>query len=233
MSEGSLAKMYGSLTAEERFRLIMAASGRGDEAEAQRLAMAGEQVTFRTAAHAPYAFAFNEVSELTLLELVDTAASYQEALLHLHSDEDEADDAEEANLDHEPEEDTAEEGSGEECNEEFELDWNRPGGPRWLGAALGMGFMLKTKADGWKLFCERMGIPPFLLWKGLPGFDRLQRALKGAERAAFTPKGMIRFLNSIRPEGEPEVDPARLITVEKCADEAEATYRKRAEWWGA
>jgi hypothetical protein len=38
---------------------------------------------------------------------------------------------------------------------------------RCLDIALAAGFVLRAKADGWKLFCERLTVPPFALWEGL------------------------------------------------------------------
>src|SRR5262249_15997242 len=96
---------------------------------------------------------------------------------------------------------------------------------------LAQGFTVKTQADGWKLFCERLGVPPFALWQALPGFDRLQRALALAEQFAFVPVGMIRWLNTIRPEGAPE-GKALGLTPAKGAEELEAFFRERAAWWG-
>ncbi len=45
MKAHPLAKNYDLLTPEERFRLIMAASQRGDEAERDRLVQAGSRLT--------------------------------------------------------------------------------------------------------------------------------------------------------------------------------------------
>jgi hypothetical protein len=83
----------------------------------------------------------------------------------------------------------------------------------------------------WKLFCERMTVPPFALWESLPSFDRLQRALKLAERAAFTPEGFLLWLNDIWPAGETKRTEVSL-TVEGVAAATEETFRKRVEWWG-
>jgi hypothetical protein len=91
--------------------------------------------------------------------------------------------------------------------------------------ALAAGFILKTKADGWKLFCERMTIPPFTFWKGLPGFARLKRALARAEEAAFVPEGFLRWLNDVRPPGQPELSDVPL-TVEGVADAIATRYRE-------
>jgi hypothetical protein len=97
--------------------------------------------------------------------------------------------------------------------------------------ALGHGYVLKTKTDGWKLFCERMNVPPFAAWKHLPGYERLQRALKLAEEVAFVPEGFLRYLDAIRSAGEPELTEVPL-TVERVAAAAEDMFRQRVTWWG-
>src|SRR5262249_4810288 len=107
----------------------------------------------------------------------------------------------------------------------------RPLWQRFFDMALAAGFVLRTKAEGWKLFCERMTGPPFALWEILPGFDRLQRALKLAERVAFAPTGFLRWLNDIRPAGETKRTEVPL-TVEGVAAATEEMFQKRVEWWG-
>jgi hypothetical protein len=107
---------------------------------------------------------------------------------------------------------------------------DRPVWQRSLDIALAAGFMLRTKADAWKLFCERMSIPPFAGWEGLPGFDRLQRALKVAEQAAFVPEGMVRWLNAIRPQGAPEATAEGLISVQGSADGLDKLFRQCVAW---
>ena len=54
--------------------------------------------------------------------------------------------------------------------------------------------------EAWKLFCQRLSIPPFAVWEGLPGFERLQRALQLAEKCAFTADEWLAWLNSVWPE---------------------------------
>jgi hypothetical protein len=227
MNADALAKMYGTLTPEERFRLILAASGRGDEAEAKRLAMAGERVSFSFAGHMPYSQGFRDLADLTAFELLEDAAEYLESFHDWDDEEDE--ESEDGDSD---DGDQAEEEPGDD-----EADKESDPGPsrldRFLHITLGRGFLFKTKMNGWKLFCERMGIPPFLLWEPLPGFARLQRAIRIAEQAAFTPEGMVKMLNRIRPKGKEEVTAAALMTPEKYAEDCEAVFRTRAEWWGA
>jgi hypothetical protein len=106
--------------------------------------------------------------------------------------------------------------------------------PAWLRTfdlAHAAGCVLWTKAEGWKLFCERRNIPPLLFWQMLPGFDRLQRALKLADTAAFTAEGFLRWLNRIRPPGAAEMTELPL-TVEGAAEGYAELFRSRVEWWG-
>ncbi len=96
--------------------------------------------------------------------------------------------------------------------------------------ALAAGFVLRTKAEGWKLFCERLNVPALVLWRLYPGLDRLQRALALAEKAAFTAEGFLRWANAVRPAGKPgwiEVLP----TVEGVASATEEMFRQRVAWW--
>src|SRR5262249_18691687 len=102
---------------------------------------------------------------------------------------------------------------------------------RMFDLVLASGYILRTKADGWKLFCERLNVPSFSLWKVLPGFDRLERALALAEKVAFVSEGFLHFLNRIRPMGEPELTEVPL-TVEGIADETAKLYQVRVKWWG-
>jgi len=83
-----------------------------------------------------------------------------------------------------------------------------PNAPTWqrsLDIALAAGNVFRTKADGWKLFCERLNVPPFLVWNVVPGLDRLTRALAVTDNAAFVAEGFLRWLNRIRPAGAPEL----------------------------
>ena len=97
--------------------------------------------------------------------------------------------------------------------------------------ALASGYVLRAKADGWKLFCEKLNILPFLYWENLPGFDRLQRAMALAEKAAFVPEGFLKWLNRIRPRGKPKLTEVPL-TAEAVAKANEDIFRQRVQWWG-
>ena len=232
----AVARHYGSLTPEERFRLILAAGDRGDAAERDRLVSAGQRITLSVQDHATYAHAFNELALLVFIELLEEAARYLEAFaraddVHDFVGEDEAEDGDEA------EEGKADSAEAEESNakataESAEDDaGERSTWQRYLDLALAAGFVLRMKAEGWKLFCARLGVPPFALWESLPGFDRLQRALNLAEKAAFVAEGFLCWLNTIRPAGEP----ARVevpLTAEGLAAATEELFRQRVQWWG-
>jgi hypothetical protein len=229
MKAPPLANSYGCLSPEERFRLILAASGRGDEAEGARLAHSGGRITLSMQDHAPYAHAFNDLALLTFIELVDEAARYQAALTFAHDARDNlgADEAEEEESDEAAEETAAPADEGplqEDASQE-------PACFRTLDLALAAGYVLRTKANGWKLFCERLNVPPFLIWEIHPGFDRLQLVLAMTEKAAFVPQGFLVWLNRIRPKGEQELT-AVPLTVERVAAANEEAFRHRVEWWG-
>jgi hypothetical protein len=227
MNMNNLVKHYDQLTPEERFRLILAAGGRGDEAERDRLTKAGKHVTLTMQDHAPYAHAFDELALLTYIELQEEAARYAEAFVREGdaSDlSDENDEGAEEIQDEEEPETLANEAVTED--EASELTAQQ----RMMDLVLASGYMLRTKTEGWKLFCERLNVPPFLLWKVLPGFDRLERYLAIAEKVAFYPEGFLRWMNRVRPEEEPELTEVP-VTAEGLADAAETMYRERAKWW--
>jgi hypothetical protein len=225
-----LAKHYNSLTPEERFRLILAASGRGDEAERDRLGRSGGRIALSISDHAPYALAFEEMSRSTYLELLEDAARYFDACAllddgcdHLGGSGEDGDPVKEkegVSAEREADAESAVEDRSDQST------WQR-----YLGIVRVFGFILRSRAEGWKRFCERLSVPPFFPWQELPGFDRLQRALSLAERNAFDPEGVLRWMNTKRPAGTP----ARVeisLTAEGVADATEKLFRERAQWWG-
>jgi hypothetical protein len=128
------------------------------------------------------------------------------------------------------EEETAEpeEADAAEADEEKHADPK----PTWLcglDAALACGYSLKTRAAGWRLFCERLSLPPFICMKHQPGFDRLQRALERAKRAAFVPEGMLRWVNDKRPKDRPALAKV-VLAAEGLADAFEKFHHERARF---
>jgi hypothetical protein len=194
MNANAVAKHYGSLTPEERFRVILAAGARGDEAEQDRLIRAGGRITLSFQDHVPYAHAFNELARLVFIELLEEAALHHDTYERASEGLDIFAGATEAGENAEKEEAEGEgAGEAEPIAEPSEGDAReRP--PAWQGSlelAYAAGFMLRTKEDGWKLFCRRLSVPPFVLWEGLPGCDRLRRAQALTEESAIRPEGFL------------------------------------------
>src|ERR1700723_2110449 len=79
MNTNGLTKHYDRLTPEERFRLILAAGGRGDEAERERLVRAGQRIALSMQGHAPFAQALTELDHWMYLALLEDAARYFDA----------------------------------------------------------------------------------------------------------------------------------------------------------
>jgi hypothetical protein len=216
----TLANLYSQLSAEERFRLIVAAGDRGDDAEQKRLSNASKRISFSNVDYSPFAQALQELAILIYLELVEEAAMYRDAF--------------------EPWNDAERTGiiDGKKGTQESAEKDDGTIKDRLFGLYLAQGYLLRSKAAGWKLFCDRMGISPFGLWQYLPGFERLQRNLQIVEGtpdrpgAAFTPTGMARWLNAVRPSGDPEVTEAKIVTAARFADGLDAAFRERVEWWG-
>jgi hypothetical protein len=239
MNPSQLAKHYDRLDAEERFALILKAGARGDRAEQQRLSSSAPRVTFAAPHQQPVAEAFTDVAEHLFLELHDLAASYLERLAESREaqhdeyrgdegddDDDEEDEQDTDHENYEPAEDLPEGDDGEDS-----ISW------RLLWLAMAGGFMLKTKVAAWRLWCERRHLPPFAVWEILPGWKRLKHAIDHAEGAqtrpgcAFAAEGMLRWLNSIRPEGTEPVAELR-CTAEGIAGELEEWFQYRMHWHG-
>jgi len=226
MKAPPLAKNYGSLTPEERYWLILAASGRGDVAERDRLVRASGTITLSMQDHTPYAHAFDELALQAFLELLEEAARYREHFERWNL-------VNRLKLDEEVDSQNGEDGPERDSHEEADNDAaaDEPASERYLDLTLASGYVLRGKAEGWKLFCARHNTLPYLLWEMLPGFDRLQRELVLAEQIAFLPEGFLRWLNRIRPKGEPELTELSL-TAETIAKANEAYFRERVRWWG-
>jgi hypothetical protein len=231
MNTNAVAKNYCSLTPEERFRLILAASGRGDATERERLVNASGRITLTMTDHAPFVFAFRSLELLMFIGLSDQAARYHEAIEKAINarltDGADAPDLE-ASAEGEPngtEEEPTAGTSHDDANEQ-------PAWLRFLDRASVIGFALHTEAEGWKLFCERMNVPAFRLWEGLPGFNRLKRAFAEAEQVSFTPEELVLWHNECRPECKPEITVESLLSPTKLADGLEEWFRERVAWWG-
>lgn len=214
MISNGIAKLYDKLTPEERFRLILAASDRGDEAERERLSNASKRVHFSMADHSPYARAFYELLILTYIDLLDDAASYLACNQRFH---------------HHLESAIGTQRKSGRIGGEDAVEY-----PNWHHtgrAAYGLGFQFKEKMDGWKLFCTHLNVSPALLWEkmNLPGLDRIKEALVLAYAGAAyrSAADMAIWVNEIRPADFPEQTETDMITAERFAADLDMTFRER------
>ncbi len=212
MKTNPLAGNYKYLTPEERFRLILAADGRGDDAETERLARAGGRLELSMSDHAPYAHAFQQLHLLTFLELLEESNGYIESLTRAKDAGDEAD--------RQADETGAVESADDHADDRFE---------KLLDGALAAGFLLRAKVGGWTQFCEQMQIHPFLQWESLPGFGRLKRALALAEDFAFTAEEFLEWLNGLLSMSAQELTG---VSAEEVTAEYEEAFRCGVQRWG-
>jgi hypothetical protein len=217
MTADAIARQYPQLTPEERFRLILAAGGRADDAERERLVRASGRIHLTMPDYSPYANALQDISLMIYIEVLNEAALYRECLA-LADQEDDRDAATRGEADPDMDDDEPETAELEFANE------------RKLRMALAAGYVLRTKAEGWKQFYERWGNPPFLLWEDLPGFKQFQSALKLTDLVAFTAEGFLRWLNKVRPAGYPPITEVP-VTAERTAGDVERALQIRIEWW--
>ncbi len=228
MKGGLTARHYSTLTGEERFRLILAASGRGDEQERDRLGRSAQVITVTRQDHAPYGHAFSELVWLTFIELVEDATRFREAQEAAWTGFGFCEGCGRLRGEGCAEVETGDEGTAADGPEE-------PGEPhdcqRCRALAGASAYVLCVKAEGWRLFCEGMNANASILWEGVPGRERLLRDLAEAQEAALPPEEMLAWLNRIRPEGEPEAESVKL-TAESVAEATERMFRERVRWWG-
>jgi hypothetical protein len=92
--------------------------------------------------------AFSELALLTFIELVEDAAAYTDAFQW---------------FDEEAQEDACEDEDEHDADTGYNVAGGRSRSQRTLALALASGYVLRTKAGGWKLFCERLTVPPFAL----------------------------------------------------------------------
>ncbi len=101
-----------------------------------------------------------------------------------------------------------------------------------LDVALAAGYVFKTTANGWVLFCEELSVPAWALWETNPGYERLQQALRLAQKAAFAPEGFQKWVDRTRKPRETHL-PARQPGAADIAEELRRALGRRAGWWRA
>lgn len=205
-----MATNYAYLTPEERFRLLMAARGRGDDVEHDRVARSGKRITLSMRDYAPHADAFKELALHVYIELLDHVARFEDAISRVRLARRTKPDNRDASVATQAEQDP----------NEWPTDY--------LQAAA---FIVRRYADGWRLFCESMNIPPYVLWEILSGYERVQTRLSQAEDVAYASEEFVSWLNSVKPEDHPELH-ANPYTAEGIARQLDELYESATRWWG-
>jgi hypothetical protein len=195
MKKNTTTHLYTRMTAEERFRLGMAAQARGDEAEQKRLRETAPQVRLFTPDYTPYSQAFILLGATTFCDALDTGSTYLEELLLVDSAARSAEGPVK-------EGDAAGRPPTSRAKRRREASARAYAEERACGA-LALGYIFKFKVESWKCFCESLSLPPFAVWSWFAGFDRLQRALRAMEHRPITDEWMLHYLNERRPRGQP------------------------------
>jgi hypothetical protein len=81
MNTRTLSKNYAYLTPEERVPLLIAAMGRGDDLEVDRLLQTSKKETWTRGSHGGYAHAVLELTSLHREQLLDLAAVFHHAMV--------------------------------------------------------------------------------------------------------------------------------------------------------
>ena len=221
MRADQLTRHYKALTPEERFQLILSAEERDDDIERERLKSGARIVQLGAVDYAPYFNAFRELSTFTFIELTEYAATLEDLLNCLVFTLDEHEWSGMAkDRDCESEGDPGEESEGDAEEAEDEI----PAPPPIVQLRIliaSYSHQLCVRFEGWKLFCQSLKAPPFILWQHFPGLKRLQERI---EKAEGNPAGESELL-------ELAVD--RAMTPEALATGYEEAFRTSTRWWGA
>jgi hypothetical protein len=148
-----LARLYDTLTPWERLPLLAAAAARGDAVEFSRLARSAPTDVFRVPDCRALVQGLVYMAHSYLLQQLDRAALFWKMTSF---------------MDQEP--------PGARKRGERRLDDELARGARVLACAF------VVSADGWQLFCQRLGIDPEAPLRGLPGYEAV-RQMDGLARA--------------------------------------------------
>jgi hypothetical protein len=191
----SLAKHYGVLTPFERLPLIVAASGRGDEAEAMRLAKSAPRHVFKVADCYGLIQGLEGLANYYLMTQLDLAVHYQTALIGY------------------------EETSSSLQNRKAHAQADR----LWKVAQLSAYWFFIT-ADAWNLVCAELLIDPEVPLRDLPGFANLKRLEAVLRSSAFSAQEAVDYLAELHKRHNAQSCPkelSRTYEIQNAADIAE------------
>jgi hypothetical protein len=176
MNTNGLAKLYDRLTAYERPLLIMAATERGDDAEADRLSRSAPRINVRL----PDYHGLGD--GLFLLSLFHMIGQLHFGLLFWQGT-----------------------GIAALCDEGPVCKKFRHNTERLWNLTRMVAYRIGVQADGWKRLCDELRIGPELLLRDLQGYEEVQRSEEAARRVAFSAEEAAAFLRrSGDKAGEPQ-----------------------------
>ena len=169
MKTSSLDRQYDKLTPWERLPLIVAAEGRGDSVELDRLFRSAPQKTFWIADVFGLRRGLERVASILMLKLIDLAHKIEkiEDCLEWHMV------------------------SRRTITKEYEKRCKES-----LGT---LGYRFLVHVDGWRLFCDQLSIDHDILLRGLPGYDSIRQAEEMARLLAFTEDEYLDFQGTADP----------------------------------
>ena len=195
MNTTSLVRQYDALTPWERLPLIVAAAGRGDKVEENRLAQTAPRVDFRIANCWGLVQGLDLLARHYLLVQLDRAVIYWR-VMNL--------------LDKEPLF-----GQTRKAKQLEERLWR---------ALETLAYRIVVQAEGWKLFCRQLQIDPDVPLKDLPGHEAVLHVEESARGLACTPEEACARLReavgsdmSLEGDAPPDTSEFRLDTAEDVA----------------
>jgi hypothetical protein len=195
MNTTNLVRQYDALTPWERLPLIVAAAGRGDEVEENRLAQSAPRVNLTLANCWGLVQGLDLLARHYLLVQLDRAVIYWRVM---------------DLLDKEPLF-----GQTRKAKQREQRLWR---------ALETLACRIVAQADGWKLFCRQLQIDPDLPLKDLPGHEGVSHVEKLARNLACTPEeACIRLREavgsdkSLETNASPDTGEFRLDTVDEVA----------------
>jgi hypothetical protein len=195
MNTMNLVRQYDALTPWERLPLIVAAAGRGDKVEENRLAQTAPRVDFRIANCWGLVQGLDLLARHYLLVQLDRADIYWR-VLNL--------------LDKEPLFRQT-----RKAKQREERLWR---------AVETLAYRIVVQADGWRLFCGQLQIDPDVPLKDLPGHEAVCHVEKSARGLACTPQEACTRLReaaggdkSLEGHALPDTSEYRLDTADEAA----------------
>lgn len=172
MNTNALAKLYDRLTPLERLPLIMAATNRGDTAEADRLVRSAPRIDVRMPDYFILGEGLLHLSHIHMIEHLDLVLKFWLGAYIVKTSD----------------------GPGADKKEKAE-------GDRFWSEVRMTAYRICVEADAWRRLCGELKIDPEALFRDLPGYEAMQATEEAARRSAFTPEEAAAYLRQSRGEG--------------------------------